>query len=297
MKSFKAFLSEEWNEYRGGGMHRVSHSAQIGPHKVSMYFQGKEGTGRYNIDFTVDNHLSTARHAKANPNALKIMKHVSGRVHDFIDKHKPSALRMDGTSDQKDNIYGKFGKGLAKRYGGKAKGASVLFKEEIEAAILEAIKTRQDAIKDLYLNARPAATFPGQITTDTKVSRGPKATQSFKTSRFYTDGGQISRIYHAVRNKLAGQPSIGRSVKSIPLDQVRTSQPTVDRSVVADKIRSTKGGPRKPGTRDHLRFPIAVKDHKSGMYDITDGNHKVQARSWRGFKNVRAHVVEDSDDH
>lgn len=118
MKSFLTFLAEQWSEYSSGvNSHRVVHNAQIGPHKVSVYFRG-EKNGTYGVDYSVDGRLDAMK-GQNNPHAHAIAKHVMGRVEDFVKTHKPRSLTMVGNTTKKDKLYDRFQQRLARKFGGR----------------------------------------------------------------------------------------------------------------------------------------------------------------------------------
>ncbi len=108
--------------------------------------------------------------------------------------------------------------------------------------------------------------------------------------RFYQDEkNPLKRAFSAVRDVLRGRPlNMSKSVRSVPLDKIRTPQPTVSRKVVIDKIQ----GEHK--AKDQPRLPIFAHDKKKDEFTLLDGNHRAVGRAARSFKQIRGFVVTDN---
>ena len=121
-------LREEWKRKENGpdGEHEITHTSTIGKHEVQVKFEHDpiekpHDHGDYELSFSVNNKMSA--HGKGKEHAVKIFKHVTDKVKEFKQTHKPKSISYmasdeDGAkTDKKDHIYSR----MAKRLIGSAK--------------------------------------------------------------------------------------------------------------------------------------------------------------------------------
>ena len=163
--------------------------------------------------------------------------------------------------------------------------------------LMEAILSRKQGSERLHRDSKRYHPLMGsdQITTSTTMKTIPHGLgkrmqnqQGDRIERFYMDQNPVHRVYLAVKSYLRGDPKISKSVENIPLSSIRTPQRTVSKQVVDAKIHGDFEDDQVP------RLPIVIR-HQDGSHTLMDGNHRVQARAYRGFSHIRAHVVKEED--
>jgi len=141
MKTFKQFVSEEWERgsplslnHQHSKRYALTHSAQVAGHHVQVIvkhqdkaMQSKSLRGVRSVDFAVDGSLDKekipAKHGK------EILHHVHKVIKHYVERRKPEEIGMAGNTDQKNRVYKSYAKKLARQTGGKAYGGSV-FKDK-----------------------------------------------------------------------------------------------------------------------------------------------------------------------
>lgn len=107
---------------------------------------------------------------------------------------------------------------------------------------------------------------------------------SWRKLRYYSEKGPLLGAAAEIAARVR-DGSIESTIQNVPIASLRTPQANVSASQVAYKIN-------RSDLSHEPRLPIVVR-HRNGSYSIHDGNHRVQARAYRGFSRIRAHVLDE----
>ncbi len=125
MIGFRQFLDESWSTDKDYG--DFHHNSKVGDHHVGIEFRNrapyndksKRKDGKYMILYTVGGSLRRGRQYVSDDGAKKILKHVHGKVSQFMRVAKPKKVSFSSHDKQKQKLHAGLAKHLAKRFGGK----------------------------------------------------------------------------------------------------------------------------------------------------------------------------------
>lgn len=120
MKSFAKFISEErewWDKDKFG---EVQHNKIVGNHQVSLSYS-KLGNS-YMPEMKVNGRTDTRYGAVSDHHKAKIFDFARKSVGDFIQKHKPQEMHVQGNTSQKSKLFRSHVERIAKKHGGEYAG-------------------------------------------------------------------------------------------------------------------------------------------------------------------------------
>jgi len=121
MGAFKQFC-EQWRhaEYESprAGRRRFSrHHEDINGHHVYVEFNSGSNNKHYNVNFEV-NHSYNVSGIKDRATRVKVARHITNKISEFVKDRKPEGLTFQTKSDRKAAAQNKFAHHLAKAHGG-----------------------------------------------------------------------------------------------------------------------------------------------------------------------------------
>ncbi len=112
------------------------HDTKVGDRNIWIGFQNRAGSGNYEIEYMVDNHLSRHRRNPPSPNdAHKILAHVHGKVSQFMRVAKPKRVSFTSDLEQKQKLHKVLADHLAKKFGGRVGSKYLKDRDTIEHSV------------------------------------------------------------------------------------------------------------------------------------------------------------------
>ena len=149
-----------------------------------------------------------------------------------------------------------------------------------------AILSRSDASERVRSAARQYdQAGADQIPTAVNVAPSDKSAGfSWRKLRYYSDKGPLLGAAAEIAARVR-DGSIKSTIQNVPIASLRTPQKNVSAGLLERKIAQSD-------LHHEPRFPIVVRG-RDGSFTVHDGNHRIQARAFRGYSHIRAHVIDE----